>query len=65
MRNVLTLIAGSSDSILDAAVFSAVSGALVEAGAQIGPPIWLTPDLRIMLSLETSYQETCRVLGIA
>ncbi len=28
-------------------------------------PIWLTPDLRVMLPLETSYEETCRVLGIA
>lgn len=28
-------------------------------------PIWLTPDLRVMLPLETSYQETCRILGIA
>jgi len=28
-------------------------------------PIWLTPDLRISLPLEPSYQETCRILGIA
>jgi len=28
-------------------------------------PIWLSPDLRVMLPLETSYQETCRILGIA
>ena len=28
-------------------------------------PIWLTPDLRVMLPLEVSYSETCRVLGIA
>jgi hypothetical protein len=28
-------------------------------------PIWLTADLRVMLPLEASYQETCRVLGIA
>jgi hypothetical protein len=28
-------------------------------------PIWLTPDLRVMLPLETSYEETCRILGIA
>jgi hypothetical protein len=28
-------------------------------------PLWLTPDLRVMLPLETSYQETCRILGIA
>jgi Protein of unknown function (DUF4058) len=28
-------------------------------------PIWLTPDLRVMLALETSYEETCRILGIA
>jgi Protein of unknown function (DUF4058) len=28
-------------------------------------PIWLTPELRVMLPLETSYEETCRVLGIA
>lgn len=27
-------------------------------------PIWLSADLRVMLPLETSYQETCRVLGI-
>ena len=28
-------------------------------------PIWLTPDLRVMLPLEISYEETCRILGIA
>ncbi len=28
-------------------------------------PIWLTPDLQVVLPLETSYQETCRILGIA
>ena len=28
-------------------------------------PIWLTPDLRVMLPLETSYEETCRILRIA
>jgi hypothetical protein len=27
-------------------------------------PIWLTPDLHVMLPLETSYQETCRILSI-
>ena len=27
-------------------------------------PIWLTPDLRVMLPLETSYDATCRILGI-
>lgn len=27
-------------------------------------PIWLAADLRVMLPLETSYQETCRILGI-
>jgi hypothetical protein len=27
-------------------------------------PIWLSTDRRVMLALETSYQETCRVLGI-
>jgi hypothetical protein len=27
-------------------------------------PVWLGPDLHILLPLETSYQETCRVLGI-
>jgi hypothetical protein len=27
-------------------------------------PILMAADLRIMLSLETSYQETCRILGI-
>jgi hypothetical protein len=28
-------------------------------------PVWLTGDLRVMLPLEISYEETCRVLGIA
>jgi Protein of unknown function (DUF4058) len=28
-------------------------------------PIWLSPDLRVMLALETSYEETCRILEIA
>jgi hypothetical protein len=28
-------------------------------------PIWLTPDLHVMLPLEPSYQETCRILRIA
>ena len=28
-------------------------------------PIWLTPDLHVTLPLETSYEETCGVLGIA
>lgn len=27
-------------------------------------PIWLTPELRVLLPLETSYEETCAVLGI-
>ena len=27
-------------------------------------PIWLAPALRVMLPLETSYEETCRILGI-
>jgi len=27
-------------------------------------PIWLNPELRVMLPLETSYQETCRILGM-
>jgi hypothetical protein len=27
-------------------------------------PIWLSPDLHVMLPLETSYQEACRILGI-
>jgi hypothetical protein len=27
-------------------------------------PIWLTDDLRVMLPLESSYQETCRLLRI-
>lgn len=27
-------------------------------------PIWLNPELRVMLPLEPSYQETCRILGI-
>jgi hypothetical protein len=28
-------------------------------------PIWLTPELRVLLPLETGYEETCTVLGIA
>lgn len=28
-------------------------------------PIWLTPELRVLLPLETGYEETCAVLGIA
>lgn len=28
-------------------------------------PIWLTPDLRVMLPLEIGYEEACAVLGIA
>lgn len=28
-------------------------------------PIWLTPDLRVLLPLESSYQETCTILGIS
>lgn len=28
-------------------------------------PVWLTPELRVTLPLESSYQETCRILGIA
>ena len=27
-------------------------------------PIWLTPELRVMLPLESSYETTCEVLGI-
>jgi hypothetical protein len=27
-------------------------------------PIWLAPALRVMLPLEASYEETCRILGI-
>ena len=27
-------------------------------------PIWLTPELHVMLPLEPSYQETCRLLRI-
>ena len=27
-------------------------------------PIWLSPDLRVLLPLETSYEETCRLLHI-
>jgi hypothetical protein len=27
-------------------------------------PLWLAPDLRVTLPLETSYQETCRLLRI-
>jgi hypothetical protein len=28
-------------------------------------PLWLSPDLRVLLPLETSYEETCRLLHIA
>ena len=28
-------------------------------------PIWLDVDLRVMLELEASYEETCRLLHIA
>ncbi|HTU16827.1 MAG TPA: DUF4058 family protein [Gemmataceae bacterium] len=28
-------------------------------------PIWLTADLHVMLPLETSYEETCKILAIA
>jgi len=28
-------------------------------------PIWLSPDLRVLLPLEASYEETCRLLHIA
>jgi hypothetical protein len=28
-------------------------------------PIWLTPNLRVLLPLETSYEETCKILAIA
>jgi hypothetical protein len=28
-------------------------------------PIWLDVDLRLMLELEVSYEETCRLLHIA
>jgi hypothetical protein len=27
-------------------------------------PIWLAPERRVMLPLEVSYQETCRILGM-
>lgn len=27
-------------------------------------PIWLTPELRVLLPLEASYEETCRLLRI-
>ena len=27
-------------------------------------PVWLTPDLRVEVPLETSYEETCEILGI-
>jgi hypothetical protein len=27
-------------------------------------PIWLTPDLRVTLPLDTSYEETCKILAI-
>jgi hypothetical protein len=28
-------------------------------------PIWLDVDLRVMLEMEASYEETCRLLHIA
>jgi hypothetical protein len=27
-------------------------------------PLWLAPDLRVLLPLEPSYEETCRLLHI-
>ena len=47
-------------SLLDAWFYPMVVG-------QVLPtiPIWLAPALRVTLPLETSYQQTCRILGIA
>jgi hypothetical protein len=28
-------------------------------------PLWLAPDLAVLLDLEASYEDTCRVLRIA
>jgi len=28
-------------------------------------PLWLSPELRVMVPLEPSYEETCRLLRIA
>ena len=28
-------------------------------------PVWLAPDLRVLLPLEASYEETCRLLHVA
>jgi hypothetical protein len=28
-------------------------------------PVWLNPDLRVLLPLEASYEESCRLLHIA
>ena len=44
MQSVLTLIAGSSGSILDAQTVTAVSAALAGAGAHIGSVDWLEPN---------------------
>jgi phosphoserine phosphatase len=44
MQNVLTLIAGSSTSILDSQTVAAVTVALATAGAHIGSVNWLEPN---------------------
>jgi phosphoserine phosphatase len=44
MQNVLTLIAGSSTSILDSQTVAAVKAALFEAGTHIGSVDWLEPN---------------------
>ena len=30
----------------------------------LAPPVWLADDLAVPLELETTYEETCRVLRI-
>jgi hypothetical protein len=47
-------------SLLDTWVYPMVLGQLLPS-----LPIWLDADLGVLLNLETSYEETCRVLRIA
>ena len=47
-------------SLLDAWFYPMTVGELLPT-----LPIWLAAELRVMLPLEPSYQETCRILGIA
>ena len=42
----------------------ALAGARLAFGLD-GARFWLAPALRVMLPLETSYEETCQILGIA